>query len=98
MDLVDSVTVENETYTYTLNKEALSRVFDSYGTFSASYARLEASFNGEDLKDLDLSVKGTAALDAQSAPISLAVSLEIESMNQDVSISYPADLESWPVQ
>lgn len=98
MQLVDTVTVDNDVYTYTLNKSELSKAFDSFGTLTLTKAFLTASFNGEDLKTIDFTAGGTLSMDSESAPFDAHLTMNVDSMNENLTISYPDDLASWPVQ
>lgn len=95
MDLFESVTLEDDVYTYSFNKKGLSKLIDAYQTFEPSKARLEVEFDQEEIKSFALNIEGHVAMDSLSAEITLKIDADIDSLNQPVDIEYPEGMENW---
>lgn len=95
-DMFDKITRKDDDYTFAINKSALAKLLDSYGSCTISKAEMTCTIIGEQLKTLSLSAKGNINMDGNKADLSIDLSLDVLSMNQPVTVPFPDDLNTWP--
>lgn len=96
--LFDSVKVSNDTYTFTLNRSETEKFLDSYGAVEVNKAILEATIENETLRSMSIEVDGIYSVDKTGSPLSLKASMNVDAADTPVTVEFPDDLTSWPVQ
>lgn len=91
----DSVTVKGDTYTYTLNTTKLSTLLDSYGSSSVTKAVMDVTYDGSQIKKLVFTFKGSVSFGSEAMELSAVLTMDINALNTDVTIDYPADLDTY---
>lgn len=94
-DLFDSITVDEDTYTFQINPGSLSTLLDSYGTAQVRQAVMTAVIEKDELRSLDLQIEGTIAAAGKSDALHIRLQVKTDSINEPVQIPWPDNLSSY---
>lgn len=82
-------------YTFSINTLKLQQLLDEYGSITVEDAVLKTTISNQEIQKLSLQLKGLFSMSSISFPVTVNIQLTISSMNQDVSIPYPNNLEAY---
>lgn len=93
--LFDSVSVNGDAYTFTFNPSKLNPLLDSYGALAIERGTLEAEIVESELRSIDLDLHGKYDIQSASADFDLDMVMQILAVDENVTISFPDDLDTW---
>lgn len=96
--LFDAVSVNGNTYTFTVNPNELAKFLDSYGAVTIEKATLTAGIEDTILSDVSIDLKGTYAVDKASTALDFNGSLHVTELGDKVQIVFPDDLASYTTE
>lgn len=97
-DLFESANTKGDLYTFTFNPSKLNPLLDSYGALAIERGTLEAEIVANELRSIDLDLHGRYDIESASADFDLDATMQIVAVGENVTISFPDDLNTWNEQ
>lgn len=92
--LFSSVSVEEDTYTFTFKNAEMEKFLDNYGAVDVERAVMQARLVNGNLTWMSIDVKATYDIGTQSTPLVLQGNAAVEATGSDVQITFPADMNA----
>lgn len=96
-DLFSSVTLSEDTYTFTFKNSEMEKFLDNYGAVKVSHASMQATIKEGELTWMSIDVEGVYDIGTQSTDLSLQGDCSIEKIGEPVQVDFPADMnpQTW---
>lgn len=92
--LFSSVTVDNGSYVFDLDKTGLQDLLDEYGSFQCEKAQITFRLEQDEISEINIDCKGTVDMGV-SVGINVKADIQIIEINQPVTFPWPDDLDSY---
>lgn len=87
---------KGNTYSFTIDPNQLSQLFDNLGSANVSEANLEATLSKKHITHLKLYAKGTMSVSSKKTnTFAFTLDVQIKDFNQVKEVTYPKDLNSY---
>lgn len=96
--LFDQVRIDQDTYTFRFNTGELEKMLDSYGAVKVERGQLKATIVDGQLESMTIDVDGQFDVGTAQSDLGLFLEVDFKDVDQPVTIDFPSDLASWPVQ
>ncbi|MCF0258408.1 MAG: hypothetical protein HUJ54_00985 [Erysipelotrichaceae bacterium] len=97
-ELFASAAIDGDQYSFQFNTSKLASFLDSFGALTLSKANMFATVQNGKIKSIAFSAAGTISMGDSKSVFDGRLELNEIKINESVDVSWPADLDSWPVQ